>query len=100
MTADYYIADTENGDHIEDPSEDALFMLITDLAHPENTFLTVNPADMDAGWYASVSLLDDDTYEVERHHPDQQEPTRTTSADRNQIAKDLTIWLAGQFPSP
>ncbi|GAB3431902.1 hypothetical protein [Actinophytocola sediminis] len=97
MTADYYLADTENGDHIDDPSEDALFMLIADLAHPGNTFLTVNPVDVAAGWRASVSLLGDGTYEVERRRPDQQAFPRMLSADRNQIAKDLTIWLASHF---
>ncbi|WP_326565810.1 hypothetical protein VSH64_28565 [Amycolatopsis rhabdoformis] len=97
-SADYYIADTENGDHIDDPSEDALFMLIADLTRTDNTFLTVT-ADMNAGWYASVSLLDDGTYEVELHHPDQRENTRTTNTDRNQIASDLTTWLASRFPS-
>ncbi|GAA2349888.1 hypothetical protein [Streptomyces violaceusniger] len=31
MAADYYCADSENGDHIDDPSEDALLGLISDL---------------------------------------------------------------------
>ena len=28
-TAEYHAADTESGDHLDDPSEDALFMLIS-----------------------------------------------------------------------
>ncbi|WP_262286763.1 hypothetical protein [Micromonospora sp. MA102] len=43
MTAEYHAADTENGDHIDDPSEDALFMLINQLGHPDNTFVTITP---------------------------------------------------------
>ncbi|MFE9500865.1 hypothetical protein [Streptomyces collinus] len=31
MGAQYYGADSENGDRIDDPSEDALFMMISDL---------------------------------------------------------------------
>jgi hypothetical protein len=100
MAADYYIADTENGDHIDDPSQDALFILITDLDHTDNTFVTINPADSASTWYASVSLLDNGTYEVERRDPSQREHKLTTQTDRSQIAKDLTIWLAGlHYPS-
>jgi hypothetical protein len=44
--ADYYIADTENGDHIDDPSEDGLFMLLSDLNQAGNTFITITPPTM------------------------------------------------------
>jgi hypothetical protein len=47
MGADYYIADTENGDHIDDPSEDGLLMLLSDLNQAGNTFITTTPADDD-----------------------------------------------------
>jgi hypothetical protein len=94
MAADYYIADTENGDHADDPSEDVLFMLISDLDHTGNTFITINPADTDAPWYASVSLLDNDTYEVECRDPHRREHTLTTHTDRRWIARELTAWLA------
>lgn len=32
MGVDYYSADTENGDHTDDPSEDGLFLLLTQAA--------------------------------------------------------------------
>lgn len=96
MAADYYYADTENGDHIDDPSEDALFMLIDDLDHDGNTFVTINPADDDAAWYASISLLDDDTYEVERRDTHRRIRDVTAETDRGHIAQGLTIWLAGR----
>jgi hypothetical protein len=96
MAAGYYIADTENGDYTPDPSEDALFMLLSDLKHPDNTFVTINPADEDSGWYASVSLLDDGTYEIEQHDPNHREHQVTNHADRGKIARDLTIWLAAR----
>ncbi|WP_285632782.1 hypothetical protein [Actinoallomurus iriomotensis] len=94
MGADYYIADTENGDHIDDPSEDSLFMLLTDLNIADNTFVTINPADEEATWYASVSLLDEGTYEVENRDARRREHELSVQTDRNQIARDLTIWLA------
>lgn len=95
MAADYYDADTENGDHIADPSEDALFMLLQDLDQHENTFVTINPAD-DSDWYASVSLRDDGSYEVERRDPSRHQHELTTDADISAIARDLTIWLAAR----
>jgi hypothetical protein len=57
MGADYYTADTENGNHIDDPSEDALFMLLEDLNQAGNTFITITPASDDPAWHASVTLL-------------------------------------------
>lgn len=46
MGAGYYTADTENGDHADDPSEDSLFELIKDLNRAQNTFLTITPPVM------------------------------------------------------
>lgn len=43
MAAECYCADSENGDHINDPSEDALFMLISDLNGTVNTFVVIQP---------------------------------------------------------
>lgn len=95
MAADYYNADAENGDHIADPSEDALFMLLQDLNSDGNAFVTINPAN-DSGWYASVSLLDDGSYEVECRDPDRHQHELTTETDITAIAKDLSIWLAAR----
>jgi hypothetical protein len=93
MAADYYDADAENGDHIADPSEDALVMLLQNLDPDGNTFITINPAD-DSGWYASVTLLDHGNYEVERRDPDRHQHDLNTGTDIAAIAKDLG--LAGQ----
>jgi hypothetical protein len=94
MGADYYIADTENGDHIDDPSEDSLFMLLKALDDADNTFLTITPADLDTAWYASASRLENGGYEVECHDPRSREHELTVQTDPNKIAKDLTLWLA------
>ncbi|MCO5970974.1 hypothetical protein [Actinoallomurus soli] len=94
MDADYYVADTEDGDHIDDPSEDALFMLLKDLDATENTFVTITPADPEAAWYASVSRLEEGGYEVEYRDPRHREHELTVQTNRSKIAKDLTLWLA------
>ena len=101
MGADYYIADTENGDHIDDPSKDALSMLMQDLAHPDNTFITITPAQESQAWYASVSLLDDGGYEVETRDPRYREHDLAVTTDPSKIAQNLTLWLARRHnPSP
>ncbi|MGY0235518.1 hypothetical protein [Longispora urticae] len=94
MVADYYRADTEDGDHIEDPSEDSLFMLLTDLDATGNTYLTVTPPDDTATWYVSVARCDDGGYEVEYRDPHRREHEVIVHADAGRVALDLTVWLA------
>ncbi|MER6194259.1 hypothetical protein [Streptomyces cyaneofuscatus] len=59
MGARYYGADSENGDRIDDPSEDALFMMISDLSDLDNIFVVVQPDEDDPVWFASVAVLDE-----------------------------------------
>lgn len=96
MAAAYYSADTENGDHMDDPSEDGLFMLISDLNQAGNTFITITPASDDPTWYASITLLADGSYEIERADPDHDEQHHSTATSPDDIARDLTIWLAAR----
>jgi hypothetical protein len=94
--ADYYKADTANGDHMDDPSEDGLFMLLDDLEQANNAFMVITPADSRATWHASVTLRADGTYEVERSDPGRSEQHRHTATRLGEIARDLTIWLAAR----
>ena len=99
MTSGYYHADTENGDHVDDPSEDVLFALIEELDHKDNTFVLIEPAEEQMGWFASVSLLEDDTYELEWRDMHRRDHELTVETDRGHIAKELTRWLANRrFP--
>ncbi|TXL85628.1 hypothetical protein [Streptomyces sp. IB2014 016-6] len=91
MGARYYGADSENGDRIDDPSEDALFMMISDLDGSDNTFVVVQPDEDDPIWFASVTVLDEGGYEVVRRDAGRLEHDVTTSAGINDIARDLTI---------
>ncbi|OKJ18837.1 hypothetical protein AMK23_35030 [Streptomyces sp. CB02130] len=94
MGARYYGADSENGDRIDDPSEDALFMMIRDLNDSDNTFVVVQPDEDDPVWFASVSVLDERGYEIVRRDTARNEHEVTTSTSINDIARDLTIWMA------
>ena len=96
MAAEYYCADSENGDHVDDPSEDALFMLIGDLDDADNTFVVIQPDEEDPAWFASVAVLDEGGYEVVRRDTARGEHEVTTGTSINLIAKDLTIWMAGR----
>lgn len=96
MGARYYGADSENGDRIDDPSEDALFMMISDLNDSDNTFIVVQPDDDDPVWFASIAVLDEGGYEVVRRDTTYNEHEVTSSTSSNDIARDLTIWMAAR----
>lgn len=94
MAADFFIADTEDGRLADDPTQDALLVLVAGLNHDDNTFVTINPADESSAWYASVSLLSDGGYEVELADPDQHEHQLTAHTDHEKIAQHVSNWLA------
>ncbi|MFH8576774.1 hypothetical protein [Streptomyces zaomyceticus] len=96
MGARYYGADSENGDRTDDPSEDALFMMISDLNDSDNTFVVVQPDEDDPVWFASVAVLDEGGYEVVRCDTTRNEHEVTTSTSINDLARDLTIWMAAR----
>ncbi|MEV3951298.1 hypothetical protein AB0K57_27215 [Streptomyces halstedii] len=99
MGAAYYRAESENGDHIEDPSEDALFTLIDDLNTSDNTFVVIQPDEDDPAWFTSVAVLDEGGYEVVRRDTTRREHDVVTETSIDRIARDLTIWMAARdFP--
>ncbi|SFL69136.1 hypothetical protein SAMN05192584_12458 [Streptomyces pini] len=64
MGACYYGAGSENGNRLDDPSEDALFMLTSDLNGSDNTFVVVQPDEDDPVWFASAAAPDKGCYEI------------------------------------
>ncbi|MVO87779.1 hypothetical protein GPA10_24210 [Streptomyces sp. p1417] len=100
MGAAYCRAESENGDRIEDPSEDALFMLIDDLNDSDNTFVVIQPDEEDPpSWCTSVTVLDAGGYEVVRRDSTRRERDVATETSIDQIARGLTIWMAARdFP--
>ncbi|MFK4120033.1 hypothetical protein [Streptomyces longwoodensis] len=96
MGAQYYGAGSENGDRIDDPSEDALYMMISDLNDSDNTFVVVQPDEDDPVWFASVAVLDEGGYKIVRRDTTRNEHEVTTATGINDIARDLTMWLAAR----
>ncbi|MCX4525857.1 hypothetical protein OG982_09155 [Streptomyces sp. NBC_01551] len=95
----YYRADSEDGDRIDDPSEDALFMMISDLNGSDNTFVVVQPDEDDPVWFASVTVAGERGYEVVRRDTSRNEHEVTMATSINDIARDLTVWMAARhFP--
>jgi hypothetical protein len=91
--ASAYYADAENGDHIDQPTPQALAALIGALNTTDNTFVTIQPDTDDPTWYASVSLLDNGTYKIEHRDTQQDEHQSITRTDHDNIADDLSTWL-------
>lgn len=99
MAATYYCADSENGDHIDDPSEDALFDLISELNDADNTFIVIQPDQDDPAWFASVAVLDEGGYEIVRRDTTRREHQVDADTSIGRIAGDLIVWLAARnFP--
>jgi hypothetical protein len=96
VAAKYYRADSENGDHIDDPSEDALFELISELNDADNTFVVIQPDQDDPAWFASVAVFDEGGYEIVRRDTTRREHHVTTENSIDRIASDLIIWLAAR----
>ena len=90
MTATYYRVESESGDHIENPSEDALFMLIDDLNAVDNTFVVIQPDEDDPVWFTSIAVLDEGGYEVVRRDTTRGEHDVVTETSIDRIARDLT----------
>ena len=90
----YYVAESENGGSIEDPSEDALFEMVSELALPDNGFITIEPPGGRSHWYVVISLLPDLGYEVEYRNALKREHRLVSESDCSEVAQNVTIWLA------
>lgn len=62
--ARYCCADSENGDHIDAPSEAALFMLIDDPSDTDITFVVIQPDDDGPARFTSVAVQDEGGHEI------------------------------------
>ncbi|PWJ05401.1 hypothetical protein DKG34_21645 [Streptomyces sp. NWU49] len=96
MAADYYCADSENGDHVDDPSEDTLFELVSDLNGTDNTFVAIQPDEDAPAWFASVAVLETGGYEIVRRDTSRREHDVTVETSIDQIVGGLTNWLAAR----
>ncbi|MFP1628806.1 hypothetical protein ACLB9X_27350 [Streptomyces sp. 5K101] len=96
VAARHYRADSENGDHVDDPSEDALFLLIDDLNDTDNTFVVIQPDQDDPTWFASVAVLANGGYEIVRRDSTRHQHDVVVATSTDHIAGDLTKWLAAR----
>ncbi|WP_083473123.1 hypothetical protein [Frankia sp. R43] len=96
MAAEHYCADSENGDHVDDPSARVLTRLIASLDLAGNTFVVIQPDTDDPPWFTSAVLLDSLTYEVERHDHRTGEHNKTHTTNPAAIAGDLTAWMTSR----
>ena len=91
--ADYYTAESEDGDVVCDPSEDALYIMVSHLRLPPNSFLTIEPPNPDVGWYVVVALQDGGGYEVEYRDARRREHRIEQEEDRSRLCREVTTWL-------
>ncbi|MGW6054769.1 hypothetical protein [Streptomyces sp. NPDC055189] len=90
----YFRADSEDGDRVDNPSEDSLFMLVEDLNDSDNTFLVIQPDMDDPPWFATVGVLDEDGYEIVLRDASRREHSVSTETSVDRIANALITWLA------
>ncbi|MER0245299.1 hypothetical protein AAHZ94_25620 [Streptomyces sp. HSW2009] len=101
MRAEYYVADSADGDHIDDPSEDALYLLFGDLNATDNRIVHIRPVAGAATWQVSVTLRGPGRYEVVRRDAARGEHAADVVTDIGHLAQDLTRWLAARdTPGP
>ncbi|GAA3437927.1 hypothetical protein GCM10018954_075410 [Kutzneria kofuensis] len=93
VDAQYYVAESEGGDVVADPSEDALYMRISDLVFPDNSFVTIQPPGERDDWHVVVALLEEGGYEVEYRHKGRGEHRVVNETEISDIAHEVIIWL-------
>lgn len=91
----WYCAESESGEMVEDPSEDALYELISELAEPDNTFIVIERPENDA-WHCVVTLLEGGGFEIEYRDQSSGEHRVESSRSISGIALSVTHWLAGR----
>ncbi|MFF4911307.1 hypothetical protein ACFY2T_41310 [Streptomyces sp. NPDC001260] len=91
----YCFVENELGERYENPSEDLLFDFASELKQPENGSFTVEPVVDSAGWYVSVSLLDDGKFETVYRCESREEHRVVVSDSPSTVSYDVTIWISG-----
>jgi hypothetical protein len=89
-------ATAESGDAINDPSEDALYMMLEDIEAGEGTYLIVDSLrDSTNQTYAQTSRNDDGTYIVEYRDGGPDSHYGTVAQDMRAAHALITGWAFG-----
>jgi hypothetical protein len=92
----YLRATLESGTTWNDPSEDLLFELLTDLEHGPDTFFIIERVDDPSGQtYAQVLRTDDGRYIVEHRDGGPQHHRQAITPDIPAAHRALTGWCFG-----
>lgn len=84
-------ATTESGAVWDDPSEDLLFELLSDLEQGKESFLVIHRLGA-ADTYIQVLLQDDQTYLIERRGGGPSSHFAATTPDKGTVHEVLTQW--------
>ncbi|GAA4573995.1 hypothetical protein GCM10023193_69120 [Planotetraspora kaengkrachanensis] len=91
MPAERYGADTDDGYRIDDPSPEAIAVLIDELHPADNAFVVIRPDGASPAWCATVSVVDD-IYAIEyRVHGEGRR--LCTYAEREEVLSAVLRWL-------
>ena len=93
IDAQNYVAESESGDVVADPSEDALYMRISDLVYPNNSFVAIQPSGEQEDWHVVVALLEEGGYEVEYRDKGRGEHCVVNETKISDIAYEVIIWV-------
>jgi hypothetical protein len=81
----------DTGDTVDDPSEDALFLLLADIDTQDALWIIVEKAGTDEV-YAQCIRLEDGSYQVERRLGDESTHETVQVADMRTAHERLTSW--------
>jgi hypothetical protein len=96
VVCEFYRATFEGGEVVDDPSEDRLFIMLGRLELPDNSNIVIEPCGKVKEWYVVIALTDDSGYEIEFRDPDFREHDIQNMGSKSQVARQVTIWLAGR----
>ncbi|GII57163.1 hypothetical protein Pth03_55520 [Planotetraspora thailandica] len=94
MPAASYGAYTEDGYQLDEPSPEAIGVLIAELNHVDNTFVTFHAAGDDPVWYALASFRGDDIYEIEYRDVRKNEHRYSRRGDASTVSDEIAQWIA------
>jgi hypothetical protein len=83
---------TEDGETYDNPSEDLLFELLSDLSGADNWLIVERPSDPNGETYAQVLLKEDGTFVIEHREGSAERHYQATAPDIHSVHEALTGW--------